>query len=116
MTAAYLLDRMIQDVFNEADPQRRATVIAELFSEDVRFTDAERTVRGREDLAVTITGLLAQGPGFVFTHSGPFRGVGDLGMQPWRLAPPGGEPVAGGLDVVQVVDGKIARLWTMLDA
>ena len=71
---------------------------------------------GREELADTVTGLLAQAPGFVFTPAGPFRGVGDLGMRPWRLGPPGGDPVLGGLDVVQTADGRIARLWTLLDA
>jgi hypothetical protein len=111
-----LLERMLQGVFNEPDPQRRAEVIAEVFSADVVFVDGEQTVTGREHLASTVTGLLAQGPGLVFTPAGPFRGVGDLGMRPWRLGPPGGEPVLGGLDVAQVVDGRIARLWTLLDA
>jgi hypothetical protein len=115
-TAAELLERMIQGVFNEADPDRRAAVIAEVFTEDVVFTDAERTVTGRAALGDTVTGLLAQGPGLVFTPAGPYRGVGDLGMRAWRLGPPGGEPVLGGLDVAQVTAGRIARLWTVLDA
>lgn len=110
-----LLGRMLQGVFNEPDPERRAAVIAEVFTEDVVFTDAERTVTGRAELGDTVTGLLAQGPGLVFTPSGPFRGVGDLGMRPWRLGPPGGDAVLGGLDVAQVADGRIARLWTVLD-
>jgi hypothetical protein len=111
-----LLERMLQGVFNEPDAQRRADVIAEVFAPDVVFVDGERAVRGREELAAAVTGLLAQGPGLVFTPAGPFRGVGDLGMRSWRLGPPGGEPVLGGLDVATVVDGRIARLWTVLDA
>jgi len=111
-----LLTRMVEGVFNEPDDDRRAAVIAEVFAPDVVFVDDTQTVTGRDELALTVTGLLASGPGFVFTHAGPFRGVGDLGMQPWRLGPPGGEPVLGGLDVVQVADGRIARLWTLLDA
>jgi hypothetical protein len=114
--AAELLERMLQDVFNEPAPQRRAAAIAEVFSDDVVFVDGERTVRGREELAATVTGLLAQGSGLVFTPAGPFRGVGDLGMRSWHLGPPGAEPVLGGLDVVQVADGRIDRLWTVLDA
>jgi hypothetical protein len=113
-TAVELLERMVQDVFNEPDPQQRAAVIAEIFTEDVVFTDAERTVTGHAELAGTVTGLLAQGPGLVFTPSGPFRGVGDLGMRAWSLGPPGGDAVLGGLDVAQVVDGRIARLWTVI--
>ena len=115
-TAEELLERMLEGVFNEPDAQRREAVIAEVFTDGVVFVDDERTVTGRAELAATVTGLLAQGPGLVFTPAGPFRGVGDLGMRPWRLGPPGGEPVVGGLDVAQVVDGRIARLWTLLDA
>ena len=115
-TAVALLERMIEGVFNEPDADRRAAVIAEIFTEDVVFTDAERTVTGHAELGDTVTGLLAQRPGLAFTPSGPFRGVGDLGMRSWRLGPPGGDPVLGGLDVAQVVDGRIARLWTIIEA
>ena len=111
-----LLTRMVEEVFDQPDADRRAAVIAEVFAEDVVFVDGERTVTGRAELAATVTELLAQAPGFVFTPAGPFRGVGDLGMRAWRLGPPGGEPVLGGLDVVQVAGGRIARLWTSLDA
>jgi hypothetical protein len=115
-TAAQLLERMHQEVFNEQDPQRRAAAIAEVFTEDVVFTDPERTVTGRDDLTAAVTGLLAQSPGFVFTPAGPFRGVGELGMLPWQLGPAGGQPVVGGLDVVLVAESRIARLYTVLDA
>jgi SnoaL-like domain len=114
--AEQLLERMVQEVFNEPDPQRRAAVIAEIFAEDVVFVDPDTTVTGRAALTGTVTELLARAPGFVFTPAGPFRGVGDLGTRPWRLGPAGGDPVLGGLDVVQVVDGRIARLWTVLDS
>ena len=114
--AEELLARMVAEVFNQPDADRRAAAIDEVFAPDVVFVDAEREVTGREELAATVTGLLAQGPGLVFTPAGSFRGVGDMGMRSWRLGPPGGEPVLGGLDVAQVVDGRIARLWTVLDA
>lgn len=113
--ASELLERMLFEVFNEADPQRRASVIAEVFSEDVVFTDPERVVRGRDELAEAVTALLAQGPGLVFAHDGPFRGVGDLGMRAWSLGPVGADPVLRGTDVVLVEDGRIAQLWTLLE-
>ncbi|MET0965815.1 MAG: nuclear transport factor 2 family protein [Nakamurella sp.] len=114
--AAELLERMLQDVFNEPDEGRRATAIAAVFAEDVVFTDAETAVTGRTELAARVTALLAQGPGFIFSPAGPFRGVAALGLRPWLLGPPGAEPVLGGLDVIEVVDGRIAKLWTMLDS
>lgn len=114
-TPSELIDRMIDDVFNEPDPQRRAAAIAEVFTDDVVFADPDRTVHGRDELAAAVTELLAAGaPDFVFTHAGPFSGVGDLGMRAWALGPAGGEAVAGGTDVVTVADGRIGRLWTIL--
>jgi hypothetical protein len=110
-----LLARMIEDVFNEPDADRRGAAIAELFAADVVFADPDATVTGREALTERVTGLLAQGPGLRFTPSAPFRGLGDLGMRPWRLGPPDGDPVLSGLDVVRVVDGRIAQLWTVLE-
>ncbi|MHA3703090.1 nuclear transport factor 2 family protein [Jatrophihabitans sp. YIM 134969] len=114
VSAEALLERMVQDVFNQPDAGQRASAVDEVFTADVVFVDGERTVTGRNDLAATVTALLARAPGFVFVPDGPFRGVGDLGMRPWRLGPPGGDPVLRGLDVVQVADGAIARLWTVL--
>jgi hypothetical protein len=114
--AAQLLERMVADVFNEHDPDRRAAAIGELFTDDVAFTDPDRTVHGRDGLATVVTGLLAEGaPDFTFTHAGPFRGVGELGMRAWSLGPAGGDAVAGGLDVILVAGGRIAHLWTVLD-
>jgi hypothetical protein len=116
-TPSELLDRMLEEVFNQADASRRAAAIHDLFTEDITFTDADRTVIGREDLIEAVTGLLAEGaPDFTFVHNGPFRGVDDMGMRAWSLGPRGGSPVAGGLDVITVVDGRIARLWTILDS
>ena len=48
-----LLVRMVEEVFNEPDADRRAAVIAEVFSADVVFTDPSATVTGRHDLAAT---------------------------------------------------------------
>jgi hypothetical protein len=114
-TPAELLERMVEGVFNEPGPARREAVIAEVFTEDVVFTDPDATVTGRTALAATVTALLGQAPGFRFTANGAAREVGDLGMRPWRLGPPGGDPVASGLDVAQVAEGRITRLWTLLD-
>jgi hypothetical protein len=114
-TAAQLLERMLQGVFNEPDEARRDLAIAAVFADDVVFADADAAVTGQTELGAKVTALLAQGPGLVFSHAGPFRGVADVGLRPWRLGPPGAEPVLGGLDVIEVVDGRIAKLWTVLD-
>jgi len=111
------MERMLQGVFNEPDPVRRAAAIDETFTEGVVFTDSEGTVTGRAALAAKVTDLLAQGPALVFSHDGPLREIaGALGVRAWTLGPPGGAPVLGGLDVAVVEDGRIATLYTVLDA
>jgi hypothetical protein len=115
-TVAELMERMLQGVFNEPDPARRDAAIAQTFTADVAFTDAEGTVTGRAALAAKVTGLLAQGPGLVFVHDGPLREIPDtLGVRAWQLGPSGGSAVLGGLDVAVVRDGLIATLYTVLD-
>ena len=114
-SVAELMERMLQDVFNEPDPARRDAAITETFTADVVFRDAEGRSRSAA-LAAKVTELLAQGPGFVFVHDGPLREIPEtLGVRAWRLGPPGGSAVLGGLDVAVVRDGLIATLYTVLD-
>lgn len=116
-SVAELMERMLQGVFNEPDAARREAAIAETFAEDVVFIDSEGTVTGRAALAAKVTALLAQGPDLVFVHDGPLREISEvLGVRAWRLGPPGGNAVIGGLDVAVVRAGLIATLYTVLDA
>jgi hypothetical protein len=114
-TTAELLERMLPGVFAEPDHDRRQAVIEEVFAVDVVFTDPDATVVGREALGAAVTALRDRIGDAAFAPTGPVREVGDLGMRPWRLGADGQEPVGSGLDVVLVLDGRIARLWTFLD-
>ncbi len=115
LTPAELLERMVPGVFDEPDAERRAAVIDELFSEEIVFTDPHATVVGRTALAAAVTALRERLATAAFTPAGPAREVGDLGMRPWRLVAEGGDQLGTGTDVVLVLDGRIARLWTFLD-
>jgi ketosteroid isomerase-like protein len=53
-------------VFNERDPERRLNAIAANYTEDVIWTDPERTVFGREALNERAQELLHNLPDFVF--------------------------------------------------
>jgi hypothetical protein len=106
---------MINDIFNERDPQRRRAAIQDVFAADVVFTDPEEVVTGWDALADKVDALLAGAPDFVFRLAAPVQDIADLGMDRWELGPPGGEPVVRGTDVALIVDGKIARLYTLID-
>jgi hypothetical protein len=108
--------RMLNDVFNERDATRRQAAIDEVFAPDVVFTDPEATVSGREAVAAKIEGLLADAPGLVFRLAAPVQEVADLGLDHWQLGPADGAPVVSGVDVAFVREGKIVRLYTMIDS
>lgn len=101
-------------VFGERDAAARRAVIADTYAEDVVFSDPEESVTGHAALDAKAQGLLDAAPGFVFAPDGPVRQAQDLGHLAWTFGPAGGEPVASGIDIALVRDGRIAQLWTLL--
>lgn len=59
---ADLMRRNLLDVFNEPDPARRATAIAETYHEDVVWHEPDRIVHGRKDLERRAEELRAENP------------------------------------------------------
>ncbi len=118
MTASVdaLVHRNLMDVFNERDPARRAKAVAEIYTEDVTFTDAAGSITGREALDRKAQEILDGAPAeFVFRPAGPSRTAGDLGVLSWELGPPGAAPVVSGMDISLIRDGRIASVHTLLD-
>lgn len=101
-------------VFGERDAARRRAVIAETYTADVVFADPDGSVTGHDALDAKAQALLDAAPGFVFAADGVVRQSQDLGHLAWTFGPAGGDPVAAGIDVAVVEEGRIARLWTLL--
>ncbi|WP_250002880.1 nuclear transport factor 2 family protein [Actinoplanes sp. M2I2] len=114
-TVADLARRNLLGVFAERDPGRRAAVIEELYAEDVTFSDPDEVVVGRDALNEKAQRLLDQAPEFVFTPAGEVRVSGNLAMLAWHLGPAGQPPVASGMDISIIENGRIAHLYTLLD-
>ncbi len=110
-----LVHRNLMDVFNERDPARRAKAIAEVYTEDVTFTDGSGVVSGHDALDRKAQEILDGAPGFVFRPAGPSRRAGDLGVLSWQFGPDGQPPVVSGMDISLVRDGRIATVHTLLD-
>ena len=102
------------EVFNQRDPQQRRAVIERLYDPAVVFSDPEETVTGVDALDAKAQGLLDQAPGFVFALDGPVLVSADLGHASWRFGPKDGKPVVRGIDMALVKDGRIVRLYTVL--
>ena len=71
MTAAPdLADRYVA-AWNETEPAARRALVADVFAEDVRYTDPLADVTGHDAIEATIAAVQAQFPGSVFRLTGP---------------------------------------------
>ena len=109
-----LLHSNLHQVFSERDPERRRAAIERTYAEDVTFIDPEGEFVGRQALSDQAQKLLNGIPaGFVLEEDGP-RYVGtDTAALAWRLGPPG-NPVARGIDILTIRDGRVSVLRTLL--
>ena len=112
----YLLRSNLERVFNERDPVRRAQALDELFVANPVMYEPDAVVDGREAISSVAGELLRHfGEDFLFV---PIRAaVGHHGMASlrWRAGPKNGPPIVSGIDTAEIVAGKIARLWVLLD-
>ena len=104
------------EVFNVRDPERRLAAIARNYTEDVTWSDPDRTTHGREELNERAEKLIDRLPGFVFRAAGPIHVSRDLGLLAFIMGPPEQPPAVSGIDVAVVRDGRIAVLHTLLPA
>ena len=112
--AEELLHSNLHEVFSERDPERRRAAIERTYTEDVTFTDPEGEFVGRQALNDQAQKLL-DGPvaGFALEEDGP-RYVGtDTAALAWRIGPPDG-PVARGIDILTIRDGRVSILRTLI--
>ena len=106
----------IHRVFAEPDTQKRRTAIREIYAENVQVYEPGVEASGYEGIEQVVNEVLSQAPpGFVFGTFGPAVGHHGVGRLRWHFGPQEGPPAITGLDVVEIVDGKIARLYVFLD-
>jgi hypothetical protein len=109
-----LLHRNLHEVFAERDPERRWKAIERTYAEDVSFIDPEGEVVGRRALGERAQKLLDTAPDdFVFEEDGPrYAGI-DSAALAWRFGP-SGNPVARGIDVLTIRNGRVSALRTLV--
>lgn len=112
----HLLRSNLNRVFNERDPAKRAEAIAELFVEAPVMFEPTNVVQGRAEISRIAGELLQQfGPDFAFVPVGSAVGHHGLAHLPWQAGPKEGPVAVTGADVAEIVDGRIARLWVLLN-
>jgi hypothetical protein len=112
----HLLRSNLERVFNERDETRRIEAIAELFVADPVMFEPTAIVRGRAEISRVAGELLKQfGPDFAFVPNGTAIGHHGLAHLPWTAGPKAGPVAVTGADAAEIVDGRISRLWVLLN-
>jgi len=111
-----LLRENLRRVFSERDAAKRAAALAELFVNEPVMYEPDNVVTGRAAISDVVGKLLEQfGPTFTFTAEGPAVGHHGLGVLRWYAGTAGGPVVVTGTDTAEIVDGRISRLWVLIN-
>jgi hypothetical protein len=111
-----LLRANLQCVFNERNPVLRDAAIADLYVADPTMYEPDAIVKGRQSIS-DIAGKLLDSFGADFTFVPEGKGLGHHGMATlrWQAGTPGNPAMVWGADTAEIIDGRIARLWVLLD-
>jgi hypothetical protein len=102
-----LMEKNLIEVFGQRDFSRREAAIAEIYTEDCTFFEADEQIVGRDALNAKIGRILQEAPGYVFRATGPAQLNHNLGRLQWRFGPAGAPPVVTGMDVAVFEHGRI---------
>jgi ketosteroid isomerase-like protein len=112
--ATELLHSNLLEVFGERDAERRWAAIGRTYTEDVTYTDPDGDFVGWQALSDRAQELLDGAPAdFVFEEDGPRYVASDAAALAWRFGPPG-KPVARGVDILTIRDGRISAVRTLI--
>ena len=101
--------------WNESDAERRADLLKATFTEDVSYRDPLMQGDGHAGVAALIDGVQQRFAGFRFALTGAPNGYGEYVRFSWSLGPAGDEAPIEGSDVLEIVNGRIARVIGFLD-
>lgn len=105
-----------REVFSERDAEKRRAAIERTYSEDVRFIDPDGEIVGWDALDDRAAKILAAAPTeFVLEADGLAYIGSDAAVQAWRFGAPG-NPAVRGIDVLELSDGRVSALRTLLSS
>ncbi|TCC51871.1 nuclear transport factor 2 family protein [Kribbella pittospori] len=110
MTSTTLAEQYFA-MWNEADADRRAELIAGSWTEDATFVDPSFETNGHDELNKLVGAAQQMFPGLSFVRIGDIDEHHTYLRWTWHLKAEGQDPVAGGTDIVLLAeDGRIQRL------
>jgi SnoaL-like domain len=111
-----LMHSNLVEIFGQRDAARRQEAMRRTYAKDIAFTDPEGTMHGYDAVDKQVQSVLDKAPeSFVFATDGPLYLLGDTrAALPWAFGPVSGPPVARGIDIATLADGRITSLLTLL--
>jgi len=104
-------------VWNERDARIRLDAIKKIYASDASLYHIGDQVTGHEAINDSVTALKhSLPPDFEFTLLKPAVVNRNLGRAIWSAGPVGKPPVAQGMDIAQIEDGKIKSLYVFLES
>jgi len=111
-----LLRSNLERVFNERDATKRELAVRELFVDEPVMYEPTNILLGGAAISEVAGKLLEQfGPDFRFIPEGVAVGHHGFACLRWHAGPNGGAITVTGMDAAEIVEGKIARLWVVID-
>jgi hypothetical protein len=110
-----LMEKNLIEVFGQRDFARRGAAIAEIYTADCTFFEANERIVGRDALNAKVERILREAPGFVFRATGPSQLNHNVGRLQWHFGPADAPPVVTGMDVAVFEHGRIQALYAFLD-
>ena len=99
------------EMWNEADPARRAELVGRAWTEDGRHVDPLADVAGHAALGEYAAGVQAKFPGHRIRRTSGVDAHHDQLRYAWELAAPDGTVVVAALDVAELAaDGRLRRV------
>jgi SnoaL-like domain len=115
ITDPHAVARTYLGTWNEANAARRTALLADGWTRDAAYVDPMGAASGQERIAQLIGSVRDRFPGFEFKLIGQTSGYADFARFAWSFGPAGAEPSIKGSDVVELRDGRIARVIGFLD-
>jgi hypothetical protein len=98
-------------MWNEADPERRASHIERAWAREGRYVDPLLEAQGATALGEMVAGVHAQYPGHRFRRTSGIDAHHDQLRFAWELVGPDGDVTAAGIDVGTLApDGRLQRI------
>jgi hypothetical protein len=117
--SAKLLEDSLLVIWNDRDAAKRLAAMKEVYAADMVFYESNEgpAITGYQPINDLIAKLQAQWPPeFRFELNRPSQVNHQVQHISWTLGIPGQPPVATGMDIAIIEDGKIKSLHLFLDA